>query len=103
MHWGRRSTDLKDDTFNPATFNTSVIEKNAIPNDIANRGCITVVHTGRNPCANIPRTRSIQLSGAVASPFVCTPEVASNIRSANPAGGSTSGNASSQLKPACVS
>src|SRR3954449_11310500 len=92
-----------DDNFTPATFNTSVMEKNAIPKDMANRGCMTVDHTGRNPCVNTPRTRSIQPSGCSALALDCTPEVASSIRSAKPAGGSTSGNAFNQLKPAWVS
>src|SRR5271165_1218897 len=93
--------------FTPSTLRATDSEKNAMPKDMANRGCRTVAQKGCNASEAQACTRSSHV-GCCAATFtrrrwVSTPVVDARIFVTRLAGGSTSVRPFSQLRPASAS
>src|SRR5258707_3483588 len=119
MAEGRKLIWRRSAGFTPSTFKATDSAKNAMPNDMANRGCRTVPHMGciaaeaqacvrshhEAPKEDAP---SRELLGCGANTFtrrrwVSTPVVDARILLTRLTGGSTSVRSFSQLRPASTS
>src|SRR5579872_651193 len=112
MSAGRRLSWRRSAGLTPSTLNATDSEKNAMPNDIANRGCRTVPQIGWTDFATqaeahaCARSQRETLAGALTLTrrrWVSTPVVDARILLTRPAGGSTSVSSFSQLRPASTS
>src|SRR6202521_2776517 len=109
MATGRKLTWRKSAGFTPSTLDGTESEKNAMPNDMANRACRTVAQMGcMAPEAHACAFSSQPMRGCGAETFtrrrwVSTPDVDARIFVTRLTGGSTSVRFFSQLRPAVTS
>src|SRR5580658_3510929 len=119
MAEGRKLMERRSAGFTPSTLKATDSEKNAMPNDMANRGCRTVPQTGSIAAETQACTRSHQDTPNLEAPnlevpswdagtftrrrWVSTPVVDARMLLTRLTGGSTSVRSFSQLRPAVTS
>src|SRR5271155_5318775 len=113
MAAGRKLTERRSAGLTPSTLKATDSEKNAMPNDMANRGCRTVPQTGwiapeaqactRSHPDGLKEEAPCDTDTFTRRRWVSTPVVDARILLTRPAGGSTSVSSFSQLRPASTS